>query len=85
VILSRARHLEESVPRCDDQNGQQLLPFLSQPSEQAIPARVPTVKNHGKKYLQDILWKESLLAVRVSLDCQTVAELISCLRTGCEF
>lgn len=80
MILSRARHLEKSVPRNDDQNAQQLLPFLTQPSEQAIPARVRTVQNHGKRYLQDILWKESLLAVRVSLDCQTVAELISRLQ-----
>jgi hypothetical protein len=38
------------------------------------------VKFRGKRYLQDILWKESLLAVRVSLDCQTVAELISRLQ-----
>ncbi len=80
MILSRARHLEKSVPRNNDQNGQQLLPFLDQSSEQAIPARVQTVKNRGKRYLQDILWKESLLAVRVSLDCQTVAELISRLQ-----
>jgi hypothetical protein len=38
-----------------------------------VPAR--SVKREAKRYLQDILWQESLLAIRVALDCQTVAEL----------
>jgi hypothetical protein len=56
---------------------QQSLPFVTQPVKESVPARNRTVKNHGERYLQDILWKESLLAVKMSVDCQTVAELIS--------
>jgi hypothetical protein len=38
------------------------------------------VKTHGGRYLQDILWQESLLAVKMAVDCQTVAELVSRLQ-----
>jgi hypothetical protein len=45
-----------------------------------VSARVRHVKPDGKKYLQDILWQESLLAIKVALDCQTVADLIARLQ-----
>jgi len=59
---------------------QPLLPFIDQPPEKAVSPRVRSVKRSGKRYLQDILWQETLLAVNVSLDCQTVAELITRLQ-----
>lgn len=43
-------------------------------------SRKRQVKAGGQRYLQDILWKESLLAIRLSLDCQTVSELATRLR-----
>ena len=64
----------------DTQRIQPLLPFLDQPAEKTVSARVRPVKPEGKKYLQDILWQESLLAIKVALDCQTVAELITRLQ-----
>jgi hypothetical protein len=45
-----------------------------------MSARVRSVKHDGKRSLQDILWQESLLAVKASLGCQTVAELTTRLR-----
>jgi hypothetical protein len=66
--------------RTDDQSIQQPLPFLDQPAEKTVPARARSVKRDGKRYLQDILWQESLLAVQVSLNCQSVADLIARLQ-----
>ncbi|MBI3990395.1 MAG: hypothetical protein HY347_12370, partial [candidate division NC10 bacterium] len=37
-------------------------------------------KASGNRYLQNILWEESLLAVKLSLGCQTMGELVSRLR-----
>src|SRR5262249_19352861 len=59
---------------------QQLLPFCSQPANTPVPTRRRTVKSHSKRYLQDILWQDSLLAAKMSVDCQTIAELASRLQ-----
>lgn len=40
-----------------------------------------TVKRGAEKHLQDILWPETLFAVRRSLSCQSVAELGDALRS----
>lgn len=59
---------------------QQLLPFCTQPTNTRVSTRRRTVKSHTKLYLQDMLWKESLLAVTMSVDCQTIADLSSRLQ-----
>jgi hypothetical protein len=56
------------------------LAFFDLPLDNAVPRLVRRVKPHGKRYLQDCLWQESLLAVKVSLECRSVAELITSLR-----
>jgi hypothetical protein len=56
---------------------QQQLPFFTQPTNSQVSNRHRPVKPCSKRYLQDILWKESLLAVQVSMDCQTTAELVA--------
>src|SRR5262249_54673246 len=56
------------------------LAFFELPLDNAVPRVVRRVKPHGKRYLQDCLWRESLLAVKASLECQSVAELITRLR-----
>lgn len=61
-------------------DSQQLLPFCTQPTNPQVLTRRRTVKSHSARYLQDILWKESLLAVTMSVDCQTIAELASRLQ-----
>jgi len=69
-----------AISRADDQSIQQPLPFIDQPTDKAVPARARSVKRDGKRYLQDILWQESLLAVQVSLGCQTVTDLLARLQ-----
>lgn len=54
---------------------QQQLPFFSRPTNTRTLTRRRTVKHHNERYLQDILWKESLLAVTMSVDCETIADL----------
>jgi hypothetical protein len=61
--------------RNDPQNSQQHLPFFNQPTTKNTPVQTRAVKNHDGRYLQDILWEESLLAVKESLSCRTVEEL----------
>jgi hypothetical protein len=61
-------------------SAQQQLPFFEQSVKNHGISRNRSVKTNGERYLQDILWKESLLAVKVSTECQTVAELISRLQ-----
>jgi hypothetical protein len=78
VVFVQATSFVQASLRTDDQSIQQPLPFLDQPAEKAVPAR--SVKRDGKRYLQDILWQESLLAVQVSLNCQSVADLIARLQ-----
>jgi hypothetical protein len=56
---------------------QQQLPFFTQPTNSQVSSQHRQVKPYSKRYLQDILWKESLLAVQVSMDCQTIAELVA--------
>jgi hypothetical protein len=80
VVFEHAIPFVQTSVRTDDQRIQQSLPFQDQPAESAVSARVRSVKRDGKRYLQDILWQESLLAVKVSLGCQTVAELIARLQ-----
>ncbi|MGH8069741.1 MAG: hypothetical protein ACRERE_31760 [Candidatus Entotheonellia bacterium] len=80
MVFAQAMSFVQASSRTSDQSIQQPLPFVDQPIEKAVPARARSVKRDGKRYLQDILWRESLLAVRVSLDCQTVIELIACLQ-----
>ena len=60
-----------------DPDPQQQLPFFTQPTNLQVSNRHRPVKPCSKRYLQDILWKESLLAVQVSMDCQTIAELVA--------
>jgi len=60
-----------------DPEPQQQLPFFIQPTNSQVSIRHRQVKPYSKRYLQDILWKESLLAVQVSMDCQTIAELVA--------
>jgi hypothetical protein len=80
VVFAQAISFLQARSRTGDQSIQQPLPFLDQPTEKAVPARARSVKREGKRYLQDILWPESLLAVQVSLNCQTVAEFIARLQ-----
>ena len=80
MVFEHAIPFVQTSLRTDDQSIQQSLSFLDQPAGRARPARVRSVKHNGKRYLQDILWQESLLAVKVSLDCQTVAEFIARLQ-----
>ena len=77
MVFTQAISFVHAISRADDQSIQQPLPFIDQPTDKAVPARARSVKRDGKRYLQDILWSESLLAVEVSLACQTVAELIA--------
>jgi hypothetical protein len=77
VVFAQAISFVHASLRTNDQSIQQPLPFLDQPTEKAAPARPRSVKRDDKRYLQDILWRESLLAAKVSQDCPTVAELIS--------
>lgn len=79
-MIARAGHRENPDRRNEAQNAQQQLSFLNQPSDKIMSTRGRTVKSHGGRYLQNVLWKESLLAVKVSLSCQTVAELVSRLQ-----
>jgi hypothetical protein len=80
VVFAQAISFVHAISRADDQSIQQPLPFIDQPTDKAVPARARSVKRDGKRYLQDILWHESLLAVKLSLDRQTVAELIARLQ-----
>ena len=80
MVFVQAISFVQASLRTDDQSIQQPLPFLDQPLEKAVPARARSVKRDGKRYLQDILWQESLLAVQVSLNCQSVADLIARLQ-----
>jgi hypothetical protein len=81
VILNQAERLEKLDPRNANPNAyQQQLPFFDLPLDKKVPALVRPVKPNGERYLQDCLWKESLLAVKLSLDCESVAELITRLR-----
>jgi hypothetical protein len=80
VVFAQAISFVQASLRTDDQSIQQPLPFLDQPTKKAVPARSRSIKRDGKRHLQDILWQESLLAVKASLDCQTVAELIARLQ-----
>jgi hypothetical protein len=41
---------------------QQLLLFFDLPVNKKVPPLVRAVKRHGERYLQDSLWRESLLA-----------------------
>jgi hypothetical protein len=86
VVFAQAISFVHAISRADDQSIQQPLPFIDQPTDKAVPVRVRSVKRDGKRYLQDILWQESLLAVRVSLNCQTVADPSPvCRKTPTEF
>ena len=78
MVFAQAISFVPAILRTNDQGIQQPLPFLDRPAEKAVPAR--SVKHGGKRYLQDILWQESLLAVQASLSCQTIAELIARLQ-----
>ena len=78
MVFAQAISFVPAILRTNDRGIQQPLPFLDQPAEKAVPAR--SVKHGGKRYLQDILWQESLLAVQASLSCQTIAELIARLQ-----
>jgi hypothetical protein len=80
VVLENAISLVQASLRADAQSIQPLLPFPDQPANKALPARIRSVKRDRQRYLQDILWQESLQAVKVSVDCQTVAELIARLQ-----
>lgn len=80
-MLNQGERIEERDQRNPIQNAyQQQLPFFDLPSDKKVPIPVRPVKPHGERYLQDCLWKESLLAIKVSLGCQSVAELIVRLR-----
>lgn len=72
----RARSAEDATP----QRYSHQLSFFKLPLNTIVPPVVRRVKPHGKRYLQDCLWQESLLAIKVSLECQSVAELLSRLR-----
>jgi hypothetical protein len=61
-------------------SAQQQFLFCEQSAQNRGVPRNRSVKTNGERYLQDILWKESLLAVKVSTECQTVEELISRLQ-----
>jgi len=68
-----------------DQLGSQLGLFdqLAQSGKARVVrsnSRKRRVKADGERYLQNILWEESLLAVKLSLGCQTMGELVSRLR-----
>ena len=80
MVFEHVIPLIQTSLRGTDQEIQQSLPFQDQPAEKSVSARVRSVKHDGKRYLQDILWQENLLAVKVSLECQTVAELTTRLR-----
>jgi hypothetical protein len=80
VVFAQAISFVHAISRAADQSSQQPLPFLDQPIATAVPARARSVKRDGKRYLQDILWQDSLLAVQVALGCQTVTELIARLQ-----
>jgi hypothetical protein len=80
VVFAQAISFVHAISRTDNQSIQQPLPFIDQPTDKTVPARARSVKRDSKRYLQDILWLESLLAVQVSLDCWTVTELIARLQ-----
>jgi hypothetical protein len=80
AIFEHAIPFVQTSLRTADQSIQQSLPFQDRPAEKSMSARARSVKRDGKRYLQDILWQESLLAVKASLDCQAVAELIARLQ-----
>jgi hypothetical protein len=80
VVFAQAISFVHAISRADDQSIQQPLPFIDQPTDKAVPARARSVKRDGKRYLQDILWQESFLAVQVALGYQTVTELIARLQ-----
>jgi hypothetical protein len=80
VVFEHVIPPKQTSLRSTDQGIQQSLPFQDQPAEKSVSARVRSVKHDGKRYLQDLLWQESLLAVKVSLECQTVAELTTRLQ-----
>jgi hypothetical protein len=74
IVTVRLGRLGGEKSRNDTQNSQQYLPFFNQPTTTSVSVRT-LVKNHDERYLQDILWEESLLAVKESLSCRTVEEL----------
>jgi len=81
VTLSQVGRFDERRTKdATPQTHPQQLAFFELPLDNAVPRLVRWVKPHGKRYLQDCLWRESLLAVKVSLECQSVAELIPRLR-----
>ena len=80
MVVEHAIPLVQKNLGTDDQSLQQFLPFAEPPTDKAVRVRARPIKSHQKKYLQDILWQDSLLAVKVSLDCQTVPELIARLQ-----
>jgi hypothetical protein len=80
VVFEHTAPFYQNRSRLGDQSIQHPLPFPDQPDEKAESPRAPSVKRDGKRYLQDILWQDSLLAVKVSLDCRTVPELIARLQ-----
>ena len=71
-VCSRGGIVKDTGP-----DPQQQLPFYTQPTNSQVSNRHQPVKHYSKRYLQDILWKESLLAVQVSMDCQTITELVA--------
>lgn len=80
TVSDMGRLLARSVEGATLQRCSQQLSFFELPLDNAVPPVVRPVKPHGKRYLQDCLWRESLLAVKVSLECHSVAELITRLR-----
>lgn len=68
-MLNQGERIEEHDQRNPIQNVcQQQLPFFDLPSDKKVLIPVRPVKPHGERYLQDCLWKESLLAIKVSLE-----------------
>jgi len=81
VTISDMGHsLAHSAENATLQRHSHQLSFFKLPLDNIAPPLIRPVKPHGKRYLQDCLWQESLLAIKVSLECQSVAELITRLR-----
>jgi hypothetical protein len=80
AMLNQTERFERSGLKNELSQMPQQLSFFSQPENKAVSARPRVVKRPGERYLQACLWKESLLAVQVSLQCHSVAELVVRLR-----
>jgi hypothetical protein len=74
-VIVHEGHLQGFDWKGENRRAEAQSTFFEQSANKVVSRRIVTVKKQSKRYLQDILWQESLLAVHVSLDCQTVAEL----------